>query len=475
MTARRFPAGTAATLVPIDIGEILRLAAQERAAGRLAEAEALLAAARTADPDSAAVGQEMALVAFQQGRLAEAEALSRQALAACPERAEWWRNRCTIVERGGDYPAALEAARRAVALDPASADHWYALAMIAYRMRDAAASIAHARAALARDSGHAGAHVLLGEALLLTGDFAAGWEEYAWRFRLPGAPPVAPAMGCPAWNGALLPGGRLLLVADQGYGDAIQFARYIPWAAGRCGAVTLLVAPELAPLLAPLVPGGDVRTGWDQVLGASTGLAAWIPLSELPRLAGTRADNIPATGAYLAAEPGAVAAWRARLDAIAPRPARRVGLVWAGRPTHPNDASRSAPPESLTALARVPGVTLIGLQHGPAAAGWAALGPPETALGAAIADFPAAAAAIAAVDLLIAVDSAPAHLAGALGRAVWTMLPFGPDWRWGEGRGDSPWYPAMRLFRPDRPRGWRGLAASVAAALQDSVEQGKNG
>ncbi len=475
MTARRFPAEKAATLVPIAIGEILRLAARERAGGALTEARALLAAALAADPDSAAARQEMALVAFEQGSLAEAEALSREALAACPDQAQWWRNRCAIAERGGDYPGALDAARRAVALDPRPADHWYALAMVEYRMRETAAAIAHAREALAREGEHAGAHVLLGETLLLGGDFAAGWEEYAWRFRLPGAPPVAPAMGCPAWDGAPLPGGLLLLVADQGYGDAIQFARYIPWAAGRCGALILLVAPELAPLLAPLVPGGDVRTGWDQVAGASAGLAAWAPLSELPRLAGTRADNIPTTGAYLVAEPGSVAAWRARLDAIAPRPARRVGLVWAGRPTHPNDASRSAPPESLVALAHVPGVSLIGLQHGPAAAGWAALGPPEAALGAAIADFPAAAAAIASVDLLIAVDSAPAHLAGALGRPVWLMLPYGPDWRWGEGRGDSPWYPAMRLFRPDRPRDWRGHAASVAAALRDSVERGKIG
>ncbi|MDE2006873.1 MAG: tetratricopeptide repeat protein [Rhodospirillales bacterium] len=452
--------------VSIPLTEALRLAAQERIAGRLEAAEALLAAALETAPDSAEVRQAMALVAFARGELPRAQALAAAALAAEPDRAGWWRNACTIHERAGDYAAALEAARQAARLDPDQADHWHALAVVEYRLRAVTDCIAHARTALARDPDHPGAHVLLGEALLLGGDFAPGWEELAWRFRLPGAPPVAPVMPCPQWDGAAL-AGRLLVVADQGYGDAIQFARYLPWAGQRCAAMTLLAAPEFAALFGAMVPGGDVRTEWAALAGAMPGLAAWVPLSELPRLAGTRADTIPAAPAYLVADPAGVAGWRARFAALARPGTRRVGLVWSGRPTHPNDASRSAPAAALAPLAAVPGVSLVSLQRGEAAAEWATLGPAGAAFGGAIADFADAAAAIAALDLLITVDSAPAHLAGALGRPAWVMLPYGPDWRWGAEGAASPWYPSLRLFRPDRPRGWAGLAENLAAALKN--------
>ncbi len=293
-----------------------------------------------------------------------------------------------------------------------------------------------------------------------------GGRSTEWRYRLPGAAPPAPPLGCPAWDGTALPGGRLLLVADQGYGDAIQFARYLPWARASCAAVAVVAAPELAPLLAPLLPPGAVLTGWAEVAAQPGPFAAWAPLSGLPRLHGTRLETIPGGVPYLAAEPARRAAWIARLDALAPRPARRVGVVWAGRATHPNDANRSAPPAALAPLAAVPGVALVSLQPGPAAAGRAAIAPGLPDLGGALTDFAEAAAALAALDLLITVNSAPAHLAGALGRPVWVLLPYGPDWRWLRDRADSPWYPDARLFRPARPRDWDGLAATAAAALQ---------
>ena len=470
--------------VALPLTELVRLADAERVAGRLTEAAALLGRALEVSPGHPDALQARALVAFQQGDDATAAALSAAAIAARPDRPGWWRNRCTIAERAGDYPAALEAAARAVALAPEQADLWHAQAVVRYRLEDLAGAEASARAALARDPDHPGAHVILAETLLLRGDFPPAWAHYEHRFRLRGAAPVAPLLGCPVWDGGRI-AGRLLLVADQGYGDAIQFARYLPWATGRAGAVTLLAPPELAPLLAPLVPGGDVRPGWEAVAGDCAGLAAWVPLSGLPRCAGTEAATIPATRAYLHADPAAVAAWRARLDALDPGPprgglprgARRVGLVWAGRGTHPNDASRSAPPAALAPLARVPGVVLVSLQHGAAEAGWAALDDPACAhpalaLGGGIGDFPTLAAALAALDLLISIDSAPVHLAGALGVPVWVMLPLGPDWRWGMGRADSPWYPSLRLFRMARPRDWAGMADQVAAALVDWVAGG---
>ncbi|MGC8477475.1 MAG: glycosyltransferase [Acetobacteraceae bacterium] len=452
----------------MPLPEVLRLAEVERIAGRIEAAAGLLARAEAVAPDHPGLAQAQSLIAFQQGDFARAMALSAAAVRADPDRPGWWRNRCTIAERAGDYAVALEAAGRAAALAPEDADLWHALAVVRYRLEQPAEAEAAARAALRLDSTHAGAHVILAETLLQRGDFAAAWPHYEHRFRLRGVPPVAPALGCPVWDGAPL-AGRLLVVADQGYGDAIQFARYLPWAAGSAGALSLLAPPELAPLLAPLVPGAALRAGWEEVAADCPNLAAWIPLSGLPRCAGTRPATIPAApGGYLRAEPGAVARWRARLAALAPGEGR-VGLVWAGRASHPNDASRSAPAAALAPLAAVPGVALFGLQHGPAAADWAALGPPERALGAGIADFPTLAAAVAALDLLISVDSAPAHLAGALGVPAWVMLPLGPDWRWGLERTDSPWYPGMRLFRMRRPRDWAATAAAVAAALRDQA------
>ncbi|MGH7044446.1 MAG: glycosyltransferase family 9 protein, partial [Acetobacteraceae bacterium] len=372
-----------------------------------------------------------------------------------------------------------------VALAPDDPDLWHALALVQYRGRDPEAAAGSARAALARDPNHAGAHVALAECLLLRGAYAPGWEEYEWRYRLPGATPPVPPLGCPAWDGAPLPAGQLLLVADQGYGDAIQFARYLPWVAGRVAGVALVAAPELAPLLAPLLAGNTMLTGWAAVAAWPSPFVAWAPLSGLPRLHGTRLASIPCAVPYLTASPLRTAAWQARLDALAPRPQRRVGVVWAGRATHPNDANRSAPPAALALLATVPGVRLVSVQQGPAAAGSAAIAPGLPELGSAIGDFAEAAAALTALDLLITVDSAPAHLAGALGRPAWVLLPYGPDWRWLLDRADSPWYPTARLFRPESPHGnhphgdglrtdglrddrvsaWAGVASAVAAAL----------
>ena len=450
------------------------MAEAERIAGRAEAAAALLGRALAASPDNPEAQHDLALIAFQQGRLDEAQVLACAAVAAVPDRPAWWRNLCTIAEWRGDAATALAAAERAAALAPNDPDLWHALAVVQYRGRDPKAAAASAHAALACDPQHAGAHVALAESLLLRGDFAPGWEEYEWRYRLPGATPPVPELGCPAWDGAALPAGQLLLVADQGYGDAIQFARYLPWAAARCGAVILVAAPELAPLLAPLLTSLPSRctllTGWAAVAAHPAPFAAWAPLSGLPRLHGTRIATIPAEAPYLTAAPARTAAWQARLDALVPRPARRVGLVWAGRPTHPNDANRSAPPGALAPLAAVPGVSLVSVQQGPVAAGAEAIASGLPELGSAIGDFAEMAAALAALDLLITVDSAPAHLAGALGRPVWVLLPYGPDWRWQLDRADNPWYPTARLFRPVRPRDWSGLAAAAAIALQGWAE-----
>ncbi|MGI9169142.1 MAG: glycosyltransferase family 9 protein, partial [Caulobacteraceae bacterium] len=333
-------------------------------------------------------------------------------------------------------------------------------------------AVACAERALAINDNLPGAHFGLAEALLLRGDLARGWEEYEWRFRMPGVPSLMPRNDIPQWDGKPLKDGRLMLIADQGFGDGIQFSRYIPWAAERCGELVLACSAELQPLIGQL-PG--VTTMFDR-WEAAPQAAAYLPLSGLPRLHGTRLDTIPADIPYLRADPAKTAAWKARLDMLAAPGHRRVGLVWAGRPTHKNDRNRSVALTRLAAITAIDDVTFVSLQKGPPqaqAAGYFGRAPlvnlvPE------IEDFTDSMAIIESLDLVVTVDTAIGHLAGAMGKAVFIMLPFTSDWRWLEGRSDTPWYPSARLFRPPAPRDWDAVSVGVAAAMAESLAEDRN-
>jgi hypothetical protein len=338
--------------------------------------------------------------------------------------------------------------------------------MVLYDRQELPACIAMARAALDLRAELPEGHMKLAQALLQSGDLAAGWPEYEWRWRIPGAPPLLPLPGSHAeWDGAATDA-TVLLIADQGYGDAVMFARYLPWALARAPNAVVAASPELHPILAAIAPGLTLFARWEEV----PPFAAHRAFSSLPLLAGTVLETIPAAIPYLAPEPARAAAWRARLDAALPAGVRRVGLAWAGRPTHNNDVNRSVALSALAPLAAVPGLAFVSLQKGPAA-GQAGVGQagewpaPLLNLDAAIAGFDDTAAILAGLDLVISVDTAIVHLAGAMGVPCWVMLPFAPDWRWLAERADSPWYPSLRLFRPAAPRGWPGLVADVAAAL----------
>jgi hypothetical protein len=311
------------------------------------------------------------------------------------------------------------------------------------------------------------AHFERAEALLLTGRFAEGWEEYEWRFRLPGAAgTLLPPTDRPQWDGTPLPDGeRLLLIADQGLGDVIQFSRFIPWAASRAPTLAVACSAETRPLLAQFAQVQSLHVRWEDV----PDWAAHIPLSGLPRLAGVWLDRIPAPIPYLRAEPDRVASWAARLDALLPPGYRRVGIAWAGRPAHNNDRNRSTTLAALAPLAELPRTVLVALQKGPAAAeAGDYLGrAPLLNLGPELRDLRDTAAVLECLDLTMSVDTGVGHLAGALGRPAWLLLAHAPDWRWLAGREDSPWYPTLRLFRQTAPRGWAELAARVAQVARE--------
>ena len=373
------------------------------------------------------------------------------------------RNICEVYRTLGRLDEAFAAGRQAAALAPNDPLCLHNLSVIHYHRLELDACMAAAQAALALSPGLPGAHFALAEALLLQGEMAVGWEEYEWRFRVAGAAPPMPPTSKPQWDGSALPGKTLLLVADQGFGDAIQFMRYIPWAAERCAALAIAASAEIEPLLRQMAPAAQTFRHWDQC----PEYAAHATLSGLPRLHGTRVQSVPWTGPYLRSDPARRSAWAARLAALLPLGYARVGITWAGRPTHTNDRNRSMTLRLLQRLGNVPGMALVALQTGGTAgqAGdWFGRAP-LVALGPEIKDFGDTMAILDNLDLLITVDTSVGHLAGAMGRPAWVMLSHAPDWRWLLQREDTPWYPGHRLFRQGPERSWPEVLARVAEAL----------
>lgn len=300
----------------------------------------------------------------------------------------------------------------------------------------------------------------LAEILLAQGEFTRGWQQYRFRYRMDHTRMIGRHVQSPRWEGQPLHGKTLLIHDEQGYGDTFQFLRMLQWARQRSGARIILEINAESYALAARC------SGYDQIIVAGT-----IPppfdfhceLMSLPLAMGLTLDDLPVSVGYLSADPARLDKWRTRLASL-PRPL--VGLVWAGRPTHANDRQRSMGLSELAPLAQQ-GITFLSLQKGPASAE-AAHPPPGMALlslSEEIADFEDTAAILSLIDVLVSVDSSPVHLAGALGRPAWVMLPFVADWRWLLQREDTPWYPSLRLFRQQSRGGWGTVLQSVRAEL----------
>jgi tetratricopeptide (TPR) repeat protein len=461
--------------------------------GQLADAEPHFREVVRLEPQSWSAHANLCGLLLQQGRAAEAEPSGREAVRLNPRAVEAWLHMGTLAATL-DRPEEAEAhLRTALELDPSNLDGLHNLAIVlekrfrfeeAERLLDAGLEIApdnaklqRARAILAADIGQydvaerllrerieavpndADAHLSLAFNLLLTGRFAEGWEEYDWRWRsADGAKQYRGLVG-PQWQGEPLEGRTLLLHAEQGLGDTLHFARYLKLI--EPGARTILEVPEQ---LFRLAHGFD---GVDQVLRGGEAPPAFdmhCPLMSLPRIFQTRLETIPADIPYLSVDPAAVLRWRARFDFLG---WVRVGLVWSGGPRMVRDRQRSIALERLRPLADILGIAFVSLQKGEAAGQIAALSPgflvhdwTEE-----LTDMADTASLVSALDLVIGVDTAAVHLAGALGKPVWLLNRFSPDWRWLLGRDDSPWYPTLRQFRQPAPGDWDGAIASVAAAL----------
>jgi len=422
-------------------------------AGAIACYETALALA----PESAEALTNLGLARSAQGKLATAHEVLERAVAIEPDNAETLCALGAVLQKRGRAVVAADFFERATTAAPEEAQAWSNLGNARQDLLQLDGALAaHDRAAaLAPDD--ALVHWNRAMSLLLSGDLAAGFAEYEWRAKT--ADHAPPTHGSPRWDGKDPKGLRLLLLAEQGFGDAIQFTRYAPLLRARGAEVVIQCHPKLLGLFETLdgtpavIASGDVAPQVD----------AHLPLMSLPHLLGTTAETIPADIPYL------------RAPADAPPPPhkdgrRRIGLCWTGNPDHPDNRHRSLPFDALAPLLSRTAADWRSLQFGPAAAEVLPHLPEDRDWTACLEGFGNTAAALESCDLVITIDTSAAHLAGALGRPVWLLLKYAPDWRWMIGRDDSPWYPTARLFRQAAPGDWAGVVAAVETALANWME-----
>ncbi|HET6248518.1 MAG TPA: tetratricopeptide repeat protein [Tepidisphaeraceae bacterium] len=420
------------------------------------------------DAFSPTAHNNFSIALFSAGRIEQAALAARVAITLDPDYAQAYNNLGVALAQAGKTDEAIAAFYNAIKRHPRYGDAFTNLGTALADRGEFAASLAICRKAVAIDRANADAHFNLAVILLLTGDFAAGWEQYEWRWKCRGFPP-ARIFSQPQWTGQDLTGRTIFVHAEQGLGDTIQFARYIPMLAARGGRVILQCQDELVRLIRNLAGAAGVIASSEP----APAFDVHCPMASLPGAFATNLATIPNQITYLAADENLVSRWRARCDVAevrGPRPANRpkVGIAWAGKSSHRNDRNRSLRLCQLTPLATA-AATFVSLQkfHAGTQNPGIPADFPMVDHTAELSDFADTAALIANLDLVICADTAVAHLAGAMGKPTWVLIPFNPDWRWQVAGDDTPWYPTMRLFRQSRAGYWDEVIERVRMALED--------
>ena len=430
-------------------------------AGQLDEAIADYVRTLDIDSDHSQALNNMGVALRAQDAFHAAVASYRRAIALNPNDPGSHSNLGNALRALGRHDAAEASHRQALTVDPNYLEARYNLGLVLKDQGKFDEGIACLEEAVRRKADYIDAHWDLALAWLMKGDLRQGFDEYEWRWQLAENKPRR--FDKPAWSGGALDGRVILLHAEQGMGDNIQFARYASMVAAHGGRVILECQTPLVALFEQL-------EGVEQVVARDDPLPAFdvhAPLLSLPRIFKTDLDSIPAPGAYLTADAARGEKFAESLDTKR----LNVGIAWAGKPSHRNDRNRSAGIEPFIDLLGTPGVSFHSLQVGSRSADIAATGcaglirdhSPN------ISDFADTAALVAALDLVISVDTSVCHLAGALGKPCWVIIPYTPDWRWLMQREDSPWYPALRLFRQESFGDWPGVFSRLAAALEKMI------
>lgn len=448
--------------VRMKIGDAVKQAQELCAKGQIDAAEKIALAILQKQPKQPQTMQVLASIAERRGDPAKAIQILRESLTGANTDALALMNLCRALRLQGRLQEAREAGEAAVRIgtvpdaisdlgDTYSAMGEHDLALHAFEH------------AVARRPQLPRAHLGLAHALLMKGEFRAGWAEYEWRYKLANTKDILPKFKQPVWNGMRLKSSRLLVICEQGFGDCFQFARYLPLVRERVAAVVIGAGPEIRTIMANV--GGEAfetHERWEKLPPFHYQIA----ISSLPIVFGTTLESIPSKVPYLSADPAKASAWRARLDAAA-QGRKKVGLVWQGRPAHPNDRVRSVGLGALTPLLELENILPVSLQLG-AGQEQLAKHPMRARLvdaSADIKDFSDTAAVVAGLDCVVTIDSAIAHLTGAMAKRGIVMLSHAGEWRWLEKRADSPWYPTLELVRQPQAGAWDSVVRRVAEKL----------
>lgn len=407
-------------------------------------------------------------------RLDAAIACLKRAILYAPATGPLYSNLGNLLWMNLEFDEAMAAFRRAVDLAPDRPETFHNLGLLHFSLGDYRAAVDCYDRSLALKPDSALVRWDRALALLAGGDLRRGFEAYDVRFDLNDATMrfdlklrTVRTIPLPLWNGEDIAGKTIYVYAEQGAGDTIQFARFIPLLARRSARVIFDCPPDLIRLLSS-VPGiAEMRPQAGEMPLPKADFQ--MPLMSLPSRFGVTFGTVPAVVPYL----------RTPLAIVGPSVPRppgvrfAIGIVWGGRPEHTNDHNRSMPLQHFLSLAELPGVALYSLQKGPRVQDLAALGANALVydLGPQIQDFVDTARLMEQLDLIISIDTSVVHLAGALGRPCFVLLPFTPDWRWLNGRDDTPWYPTLRLFRQTRPTDWKGVMQRVRATVAQIISR----
>jgi Flp pilus assembly protein TadD len=431
---------------------------------RFPEAETSLRRALQLRPDRGDLQMHLGGILAKRGEWTEATVWLRGAVSTQPGNAEARRRLGDVLRHEGLMEQAAVELRRAVELQPRFPAGWTLLGVVLFELGRNDEAMECFNRAIEQDPHAPSPHWNMGLVLLQQGEFNRGWLEYEWRQHLKEDASQKRGFRQPAWNGMPIAGRTILVLTEQGLGDTLQFIRYVPRLKEMGAKVLVECRPPLRSLLESMA---DI----DQVIARGEPLPRFdmhVRLMSLPGIFGTRLESIPATVPYLHAEASRVEQWRRKLGGGG---AFKIGIAWQGNPKFPADKRRSIPLACFAPLSRCPGVRLFSLQKGAGIEQLDTIGTRlevvrfTPALDEVSGAFRDTAAVMMNLDLVITSDTSIAHLAGALGVAVWVALPFASDWRWLRDREDSPWYPTMRLFRQTRAGDWDGVFHRMADTL----------
>ena len=453
-----------APLFHLSLGNVLSIQ------GKRSEAMESFWQALRFEPRLAEAHYNLANELFKANRIDESVFHYQEALEMKPDFAEGHYNLGKAFEKLDKLAEAEVSYRRALKRKPDYFDAWFNLAISLSdqcKLRDAQRCY---QQALATKPDDVDANWNLSLIFLLSGNLKEGWQKYEWRLKQPKYRFLQPQKK--RWRGEEALDKTLLVRAEQGLGDVIQFIRFIPLLKPRVGRVLFECQPSLTPLLRNF-------SGIDEIYSRNADLSppdvpyeVDSPLLSLPGILEVSLDSIPADAPYILPGKERVEEWKKRIPSDSGR--FKIGIVWAGHVGHRGNTKRSISLLSWAPLAGIRRLTFFSLQIGESAA--EARNPPQgmnlVDLTGSIVDFADTAAFLSHLDLIISVDTAVAHLAGSMGKPVWTLLPFAPDWRWLLGRKDTPWYPTMRLFRQRAPGDWKGVFTEVATDLRGMIDSG---